>query len=169
MQICKKVHEMTNTAQKIQSIEQAQQTLEHWKKQGQQIVFTNGCFDIVHLGHIDYLEKTRNLGDRLVVGLNTDASVQRLKGTSRPVVAEYPRARLIAALEFVDLVVFFGEDTPLNLIETLKPDILTKGSDYSIQNIVGADFVLSNGGKVETLDLIAGYSTSAIIEKIKLI
>ncbi|MDX2304080.1 MAG: D-glycero-beta-D-manno-heptose 1-phosphate adenylyltransferase [Microscillaceae bacterium] len=156
-----------NTADKIQSLEEASAQVTQWKSEGKKVVFTNGCFDIVHLGHIDYLEKARQKGDKLVVGVNTDASVRRLKGEKRPVVPEYPRARMIAAFEFVDLVVLFEEDTPLRLIETLNPDILTKGSDYEIKNIVGAEFVLGQGGRVETLDLVEGYSTSGIIEKIK--
>ena len=138
-----------------------------WQRADQKVVFTNGCFDIVHLGHIDYLEKARALGDRLVLGLNTDASVGRLKGPSRPVVNEYARARLMAALAFVDTVILFDEPTPKALIEALKPDILVKGDDYSIENIVGADFVMRNGGSVETVPLVKGYSTTGLIEKIK--
>jgi rfaE bifunctional protein nucleotidyltransferase chain/domain len=138
-----------------------------WQAAGQQVVFTNGCFDIVHLGHIDYLEKARALGDRLVVGLNTDASVSRLKGPLRPVVQEYARARLIAALAFVDTVILFDEPTPQALIEALRPDILTKGDDYTIETIVGAEFVLANGGAVKTIPLVQGYSTTQLIEKIK--
>ncbi len=132
-----------------------------------QVVFTNGCFDIVHLGHIDYLEKAREKGDLLVLGLNTDQSIQRIKGKNRPIVNEESRARLMAALQFVDYVILFDEDTPLNLIKSILPDILVKGNDYQTSNIVGADIVLSNGGKVETIQLVAGYSTSSIIEKIK--
>lgn len=131
------------------------------------MVFTNGCFDIVHLGHIDYLEKARALGDRLVLGLNTDASVSRLKGPGRPVVDEYARARLMAALSFVDTVILFDEPTPQALIEALKPDILVKGDDYTVETIVGADFVINKGGEVKTVALVKGYSTTALIEKIK--
>lgn len=154
------------SAEKIQEWEPAAAMVRTWQRAGHQVVFTNGCFDIVHLGHVDYLEKARYLGDKMVVGLNTDASVERLKGASRPVVPEVSRGRLMAAFEFVDLVVFFGEDTPLRLIEHLGPDILTKGSDYEVKNIVGADFVLKKGGKVETIDLVDGFSTSSIIQKI---
>lgn len=146
-----------------QAIKQASQ----WRASGQQIVFTNGCFDIVHLGHIDYLEKARALGHRLILGLNTDASVSCIKGPLRPVVNEYARARMMAALEFVDAVTLFGEETPLTLIEALRPDILVKGDDYTIQNIVGADVVLANGGRVETIALVPGYSTTTLIERIK--
>ena len=134
---------------------------------GEKVVFTNGCFDIVHLGHIDYLEKARALGSKLVLGLNTDASVSRLKGPLRPVVNEYARARLMAALSFVDTVILFDEPTPSALIEDIKPDILVKGDDYSVENIAGAEFVLNRGGEVKTIALVQGYSTSKLIEKIK--
>ena len=137
-----------------------------WKTVNQKVVFTNGCFDIVHLGHLDYLEKARQLGSKLVIGLNTDDSIKRLKGETRPIIAEVARARMLAALEFVDAVVLFEDDTPLELIETLLPDVLTKGNDYSVENIVGAKAVMANGGSVETIQLVEGYSTSNIIQKI---
>lgn len=155
------------TADKIVQLTEAQKRINTWKKSGEKVVFTNGCFDIIHLGHIDYLEKAGLKGDRLVIGLNTDASVSQLKGTSRPINNEVARARLLAALEFVDAIVLFSDPTPLKLIEALRPDILIKGSDYLTENIVGADFVIKNGGKVETIDLVEGYSTSNIIDKIK--
>ncbi|QJW88864.1 D-glycero-beta-D-manno-heptose 1-phosphate adenylyltransferase [Spirosoma taeanense] len=155
------------TESKILTREQAIQQADVWRTNGEQIVFTNGCFDIVHLGHIDYLEKARSLGQRLILGLNTDASVSRIKGPLRPVVNEYARARLMAALEFIDLVTLFDEPTPLELIEAVRPDILVKGNDYSIATIVGADFVLARGGRVETVALVPGYSTTALIERIK--
>ena len=158
---------MPFTEAKIRQLLEARQFVAEWQAAGQKVVFTNGCFDIVHLGHIDYLEKARALGDRLVVGLNTDASVSRLKGPLRPVVNEYARARLIAALAFVDTVILFDEPTPQALIEALRPDILTKGDDYTIETIVGAEFVLANGGAVKTIPLVQGYSTTALIEKIK--
>ena len=148
-------------------LEQAIKYVADWKQKGQKIVFTNGCFDILHLGHVDYMEKARNLGDRLIVGLNTDDSVSRIKGPARPIVAEESRARVMAALAFVDVVVFFNDDTPLQLIGNILPDVLVKGSDYLTENIVGADIVMTNGGKVETIDLVDGYSTSGIIDKIK--
>jgi rfaE bifunctional protein nucleotidyltransferase chain/domain len=156
-----------NTAAKIMRLDEAITQVADWQRAGQSVVFTNGCFDIVHLGHIDYLEKARALGDRLVLGLNTDASVSRLKGPSRPVVDEYARARLMAALSFVDTVILFDEPTPQELIEALKPDILVKGDDYSVETIVGSDFVLNHGGEVKTVSLVPGYSTTALIEKIK--
>lgn len=155
------------TESKIVSREQAIAQADAWRAEGQQLVFTNGCFDIVHLGHIDYLEKAHNLGQRLILGLNTDASVSRIKGPLRPVVNEYARARLMAALAFVDLVVLFDEPTPLELIEAVRPDILVKGDDYTVATIVGADFVLGRGGKVETVALVPGYSTTKLIERIK--
>lgn len=156
-----------NTETKILRLDEAIIQVADWQRAGQNVVFTNGCFDIVHLGHIDYLEKARALGDRLVLGLNTDASVSRLKGPSRPVVDEYARARLMAALSFVDTVILFDEPTPKELIEALKPDILVKGDDYTVETIVGADFVLNNGGEVKTVALVPGYSTTTLIEKIK--
>ncbi len=155
------------TESKILSREQAVDQADRWRAAGQQIVFTNGCFDIVHLGHIDYLEKARHLGNRLILGLNTDASVSCIKGPLRPVVNEYARARLMAALEFVDAVTLFCEPTPLELIEAVQPDVLVKGNDYTVATIVGADFVLGRGGRVETIELVPGYSTTRLIERIK--
>ncbi|WP_375580116.1 D-glycero-beta-D-manno-heptose 1-phosphate adenylyltransferase [Marivirga tractuosa] len=153
-----------STADKIYSLEVLNDKREEWKDQ--KVVFTNGCFDILHLGHVDYLEKAAAKGDKLIVALNTDASVSKLKGPTRPVNNENARARIIAALAFVDAVVFFTEDTPLSLIKLLKPDVLVKGSDYKISNIVGADVVMENGGTVETIELVEGYSTTNIINKI---
>ena len=155
------------TENKIHTRQTASEQVEQWQSEGKKIVFTNGCFDIVHLGHIDYLEKARNLGDKLVLGLNTDDSVKRLKGKSRPVVNEYARSRMMSAFEFVDCVVLFDEPTPLELIEKIKPDILVKGDDYSLETIVGADFVIAKGGEVKTIPLVKGYSTTSLIEKIK--
>ncbi len=157
-----------HTASKIKLLADALEGIGNWQAAGEKIVFTNGVFDLVHLGHIDYLEKARAKGDRLVLGLNTDASVRRLgKGSNRPVVAEAARARMVAAFQFVDAVILFDEDTPEALIEAVKPDILVKGDDYTVQTIVGADFVLSRGGRVETIALVKGYSTTALIQKIK--
>ncbi len=155
------------TEEKILSIEEAKKLVKQWQQRGEKVIFSNGCFDIVHLGHIDYLEKTRNLGDKLLVGINTDASVKRLKGENRPIINEYARARMLAAFAFVDAVILFDEATPKELIETICPNILVKGNDYSIENIVGADFVIKNGGEVKTIALVEGYSTSNIIQKIK--
>lgn len=155
------------TESKILTRKQAVLLAEQWHSEDSQIVFTNGCFDILHLGHIDYLEKARRFGDKLILGLNTDASVSCIKGPLRPVVNEYARARLMAALAFVDAVTLFDEDTPLELIQALKPDILVKGDDYAVADIVGADFVIENGGRVQTIPLVAGYSTTALIKKIQ--
>lgn len=139
-----------------------------WRLKNSKIVFTNGCFDLLHLGHVDYLERARRLGDHLIVGVNTDDSVRRLhKGPDRPLQTEYDRARIMASLEFVDAVIIFGEDTPLHLIKTLLPDILVKGGDYTIDTVVGAQEVIANGGRVELLSLVAGHSSTAIADKIK--
>jgi rfaE bifunctional protein nucleotidyltransferase chain/domain len=154
------------TADKILTEAQLPATLAAWRAAGERIVFTNGCFDLLHLGHVDYLEKARALGDRLVVGLNTDASVSVLK-PGRPIQDETSRARIMAALAFVDAVVFFGEDTPLRLIELVQPDILVKGDDYAINGIVGHELVLNRGGQVLTVPLVTGYSTSRIVAKIR--
>ena len=155
------------TKNKILNLDDAKKQLSDWKDGGLEVVFTNGCFDILHLGHIDYLEQARDLGDKLVVGLNVDDSVTRLKGQGRPINSENARARILAALSFVDMVVMFSEDTPLELISELLPDILVKGKDYDISNIVGADIVIEHGGKVLTIDLVDGYSTTNIVQKIK--
>jgi rfaE bifunctional protein nucleotidyltransferase chain/domain len=156
-----------NTKEKILPIRDAMYKVNAWKNHQQVVVFTNGCFDLLHLGHIDYLEKAKQQGEKLVVGLNSDQSIKRLKGSKRPVNDENARARMLAALQFVDLVVLFDEDTPYNLIKALTPSVLVKGKDYEVGNIVGADIVLQNGGKVATIDLVEGYSSSAIIEKIQ--
>jgi len=138
-----------------------------WQAQGEKVVFTNGCFDILHLGHVDYLEKASQLGSKLVVGVNTDRSVKRLKGENRPVNNEYARCRVLAALGFTDAVILFDEETPLRLIQALLPDVLVKGADYSLQNIVGADVVLGHGGEVKTIEFTDGYSTTQTIAKMK--
>jgi len=155
------------TSDKIKSLSEATVQVKAWKNAGQKVVFTNGCFDLLHLGHVDYLENAKNLGDKLVVGLNTDSSVSRFKGPERPLQDQNSRARVMAALQFVDLVVFFDEDTPLHLISELVPNVLVKGSDYLAENIVGADVVKRNGGVVKTIDFVPGYSTTRIVEKIK--
>jgi rfaE bifunctional protein nucleotidyltransferase chain/domain len=138
-----------------------------WQIHNEKVVFTNGCFDILHLGHIDYLAKAADLGDRLVIGVNTDSSVSSIKGPSRPIIDEVTRATKLAALLFVDAVILFGEDTPLTLIEAVKPDVLVKGGDYTIDTIVGADTVLARGGIVDVIPFLPGHSTTAIIDKIK--
>ena len=139
--------------------------LDLWRKEGKTIVFSNGCFDILHRGHVEYLSKAADLGDILIIGLNTDDSVRRLKGPSRPVNDEKSRAILLAALEFVDAVISFDEDTPYNLIKRVLPDVLVKGKDYKAEDIVGYDIVTNNGGKVETIDLVEGFSTTGILSR----
>ena len=138
-----------------------------WRASGRKIVFTNGCFDILHHGHLDLLARTADLGNVLIVGLNTDNSVKRLKGPDRPVTNEQDRAFQVASLLCVDAVCLFDEDTPAELIQLVKPDILVKGGDYTIDKIVGADFVQKNGGRVEIIPFVNGYSTTSIIERIK--
>lgn len=141
--------------------------LETCRKNNKKIVFSNGCFDILHRGHVEYLAKAAAFGDVMIIGLNSDASVKRLKGPSRPINDENARAFVLAGLEFVNAVVLFDEDTPYNLIKTIQPDVLVKGSDYKPENIVGYDIVTAKGGKVETIDLVEGYSTTEIINKMK--
>jgi len=138
-----------------------------WRAAKARVVFTNGVFDLLHRGHAEYLEDARALGDRLVVGVNTDASVRRLKGPSRPIVGEQDRAALVRALACVDLVVLFDDDTPQRLIEAVKPDVLVKGADYTPEAIVGREFVESHGGRVTTIPLREGLSTSEIVKRIR--
>ncbi|MDE5419253.1 D-glycero-beta-D-manno-heptose 1-phosphate adenylyltransferase [Labilibaculum sp. DW002] len=146
--------------------EDAYKLLQTWRFKEEKIVFTNGCFDIVHRGHLEYLAEASNLGHKLVMGLNTDASVQRLKGPNRPINDEYSRALLLASLGFIDMVVFFDEETPYDLIKFIQPDILVKGSDYNAEDIVGYDIVKAKGGEIITLDFIEGFSSTGIINKI---
>ena len=134
---------------------------------GRKFAFSNGCFDILHRGHVEYLSKAADLGDVLIIGLNTDASVKRIKGPSRPVNDEKARAVVLAALEFVDAIMFFEEDTPYNLIKRVQPDVLVKGKDYKAEDIVGYDIVINKGGKVETIELVEGFSTTKTIGLMK--
>ncbi|MDK2977354.1 MAG: D-glycero-beta-D-manno-heptose 1-phosphate adenylyltransferase [Bacteroidales bacterium] len=152
---------------KIIDIDQLGSRLAYWNFKNQKIVFTNGCFDILHRGHVEYLAQAANFGDILIIGLNTDDSVRKLKGDSRPVQDQYARALLLASLHFVNAVIYFDEDTPYELIKRVQPDILIKGSDYHIEDIVGYDVVQKKGGQVKTIDFIPGYSTTSIIEKLK--
>ena len=140
-----------------------------FKLHQQKIVFTNGCFDVLHFGHVHYLLETKKLGEILVVGLNSDDSVRRLKGPSRPINGEKERAFVLASLAFVDYVTLFEEDTPEHLIKIVRPDVLVKGGDYTIDQIVGADFVMQNGGTVTTIPFVEGYSSTQIIEQLKTI
>ena len=151
---------------KIQSLDRLKKIMSGLKKQGQKIVFTNGCFDLLHVGHVRYLTKARAMGDLLVVGLNTDRSVRTIKGDKRPIVSEKERAEVLAALEIVDYVVLFDEPDPLRLIIALKPDILVKGADWSKDEIVGGEAVEKAGGKVVRIPLVPGSSSTGVIEKI---
>ena len=152
---------------KIINIDNIKPLLTYWNLKNQKIVFTNGCFDILHRGHVEYLAQAANHGDVLIIGLNTDQSVKRIKGDSRPVQDEYARAILMASLQFVSAVVMFDEDTPYELIKKVQPDVLVKGSDYKAEDIVGYDIVKAKMGEVVTIDFIDGYSTTSIIEKLK--
>jgi rfaE bifunctional protein nucleotidyltransferase chain/domain len=152
---------------KIQELPVLKGTITSWQAAGNKVVFTNGVFDLLHIGHITYLAKAAELGDKLVIGLNSDKSVKRIKGENRPINNEDNRATLLGALFFVDAIVIFEEDTPLNLITALMPDILVKGADYSVENIVGAKEIIANGGEVKTIKFVEGHSSTSIIQKIK--
>jgi D-beta-D-heptose 7-phosphate kinase/D-beta-D-heptose 1-phosphate adenosyltransferase len=157
-----------STSHKVVDWEAAARWVRDLQGQGKQVVFTNGCFDLLHLGHIRYLEEARSLGDGLIVGVNTDASVARLgKGLGRPLNPEADRARVLAALACVDRVALFGEDTPLALITHLSPDVLVKGGDYRLDQIVGREVVLARGGRVVALPFVPGYSTTGLIERLR--
>lgn len=158
--------QLNNISNKLLSLEKLLIKLPAWKQEGK-VVFTNGCFDVLHIGHLDYLGKASEMGHKLIVGLNTDTSVKRLKGTSRPINNEHARAMMLANLAIVDAVVLFEEDTPHEIIQRIVPNVLVKGSDYRVEEIVGSDIVLRNGGSVTPIDLLKGYSTTSIIEKIQ--
>ncbi len=158
---------MLTIQEKIFQLDELRSLVQDWKSDGEAVVFTNGCFDLVHRGHLDYLSKARNLGGKLIVGLNSDQSVQRLKGKERPINDQLSRAELLASLYFVDAVVLFEEDTPANLITNLIPSILVKGGDYIVEDIVGYDVVKQAGGDVLTIPFLDGFSSTNLIEKIK--
>lgn len=158
--------ESNQQTDKICTLAQLKEKVATWRQQKLKIVFTNGCFDLLHAGHVTYLEAARKTGDKLILGLNTDQSVQALKGPTRPVINEHDRARVLAALESVDAVVLFDEDTPLNLVNTLRPDVIVKGDDYREDQVVGGEQVKSWGGEVKLIPLVQGRSTSNILEKI---
>jgi len=151
---------------KIISLSSLQRKVRFLKQDGKRLVFTNGCFDILHYGHVKYLQDARRKGDYLVVAVNSDSSIKKIKAKNRPVIPQADRLKTVAALESVDFVILFNEVNPLRLIKALKPDVLIKGADWSKQKIIGADFVQRYGGKVLTVNLVRGRSTSAIIEKI---
>jgi D-beta-D-heptose 7-phosphate kinase / D-beta-D-heptose 1-phosphate adenosyltransferase len=155
-----------STLWKVADEQEAAARIIHWRQTEQRIVFTNGCFDLLHPGHVSLLHQARQLGDRLIVGLNTDASIRRLKGDQRPILPERDRAAILSALEDVDMVVFFDDDTPLHLIDCLKPDVLVKGADYRIEEVVGKAIVESYGGQVRLVEILKGHSTTAIASKL---
>jgi len=157
-----------STSHKVVDWEVAARWVKELQAAGHKVVFTNGCFDLLHLGHVRYLEEARSLGDALIIGVNTDLSVTRLKkGPGRPLTPEADRARVLAACACVDRVVLFAEDTPLALITLLTPDILVKGGDYQLDEIVGRDVVLARGGRVVALPFVPGYSTTNLIDRIR--
>ncbi len=158
---------LKNIKNKICTQADLKSVLNVWRLLEKKIVFTNGCFDLLHLGHIDYLSKSADMGNKLVIGLNSDSSVSALKGPGRPISDQISRSVILASFSFVDAVVLFDEPTPLQLIELIRPDILVKGADYTIDKIVGADIVSQYGGLVSTIEYLKGYSTSLIEKKIK--
>lgn len=158
---------MEEYRKKIKDLSSLKKEIEALKAQGKRIVFTNGCFDLLHPGHMRYLYASRQMGDYLVVAVNTDRSVKIIKGAHRPIQSQDERAELLAALSFVDAVVLFDEDNPLNIIRHLVPDVLVKGGDWTEDKIIGADVVKKAGGVVKSLPFVAGYSTTALIEKIR--
>lgn len=152
---------------KIYTSDAIKSQLNIWRFKDKKIVFTNGCFDLLHLGHIDYLSKAADFGDILIIGLNSDESVTNIKGSNRPITNEKSRSAILASLFFVDAIILFDEETPRNLIEMIQPDVLIKGSDYKAEEIVGYDIVKAKGGQIITLDFLPGYSTTIIENKIK--
>lgn len=157
---------LENIQNKIISRSDLSEIVKFLESQNKKIVFSNGCFDLVHRGHVEYLAKAADLADVFILGLNTDASVQRLKGESRPLQDEYARSVLMAGFSFINYVVLFDEDTPFELINEIQPNVLVKGDDYKIEDVVGYDIVIKNGGSVKTIELTKGYSTSIIVDKI---
>lgn len=150
---------------KIINQDNLNQLLDLWKLKDEKVVFTNGCFDVIHIGHLINLSQSADLGTKLIVGLNTDESVSKLKGPERPINKEYNRALILAAFNFVDAIVFFNTDTPYELIKRVKPNIITKGGDYKPEEVVGHDIVSQNGGEVVIINIVEGFSSSSIIEK----
>ena len=152
---------------KILNIKDLAKIINEWKLNGDKIVFTNGCFDLIHLGHLEILARSADLGDKLIVAINSDMSIKKIKGNSRPIIEEDSRAKQLAAIEFIDAVILFNEDTPYNLIKVIKPDVLTKGGDYKKNDIVGNQLINKEQGEVVIIALTKGYSTTSILEKIK--
>jgi D-beta-D-heptose 7-phosphate kinase/D-beta-D-heptose 1-phosphate adenosyltransferase len=151
---------------KVKSVGRLKVVLNRLKKQGEKIVFTNGCFDILHVGHLRYLKQARKLGDRLVVAVNSDSSVKKLKGNTRPILPQAERVEILSEFPFIDFVVIFNEETPYKIIKTLLPDVLVKGGDWKTGDIVGGDLVKENGGKVAAISYIKGKSTTNIIDRV---
>lgn len=152
---------------KITDHGQLRASLNIWRFQEKKIVFTNGCFDLLHLGHIDYLTKAADMGDKLVIGLNSDSSTAALKGPGRPINDQLSRSVMLASFSFVDAVILFDESTPIELIRWIRPDVLVKGADYTIDQIIGSELVIKSGGEVKTIDYLSGYSTTLIEQKIR--
>ena len=152
---------------KILNIKDLSKIINEWRLNGDKIIFTNGCFDLIHLGHLEILARSADLGDKLIVGINSDMSIKKIKGSSRPIIEEDSRAKQLAAIEFIDAVILFNEDTPYNLINILKPDVLTKGGDYKKNDIVGHQLINKEQGEVVIIPLTQGFSTTSILEKIK--
>lgn len=152
--------------EKVLTLNKLTERLKTLRSRGKKVVFTNGCFDIIHAGHVRYLKKARSLGDILVVGLNSDTSIKGLKGESRPIVPQRERAEVLSALEAVDFIVLFSQPTPVRLIDAISPDVLAKGADWAASNIAGADIVRKRGGRVARISLVKGRSTTNIIKRI---
>ena len=152
---------------KIYTLDQLIDKVSNWKDQNKKIVFTNGCFDLIHLGHVEVLARSSDLGDRLIVAINSDESIIKIKGTNRPIIEEESRVKQIAALDFVDAVILFNQDTPINIISSITPNVITKGGDYKISDVVGYEIVQENNGEVVIIPLTQGYSTTSILDKIK--
>lgn len=162
------MNNLTTVSKKILDKQSLMANLSNWNSDNSKIVFTNGVFDLLHLGHIDYLCKAKDCGDILIIGVNSDKSAKKLgKGTNRPITDEESRSMIISSLEFVDAVVLFDEDTPLELIKTVQPDVLVKGADYKAEDIVGYDIVMAKGGIIKTIEFLPGYSTTAIEQRIR--
>jgi rfaE bifunctional protein nucleotidyltransferase chain/domain len=152
---------------KIYTLDQLIDKVSNWKDQNKKIVFTNGCFDLIHLGHVEVLARSSDLGDRLIVAINSDESIIKIKGKNRPIIEEESRVKQIAALDFVDAVILFNQDTPINIISSITPNVITKGGDYKISDVVGYEIVQKNNGEVVIIPLTQGYSTTSILDKIK--
>ena len=152
---------------KIFNIKDLSQIIKKWRLNGDKIIFTNGCFDLIHLGHLEILARSADLGDKLIVGINSDMSIKKIKGNSRPIIEEDSRAKQLAAIEFIDAVILFNEENPYDLISFINPDIITKGGDYKKHDVIGKELMNKKSGEVVIIPLTQGYSTTSILEKIK--